>query len=110
MSRRIPLVPREGIKGAALHPTMGEPVAVTFKLFLELWEPGDPPMTRTLADLKRNFEWNEASGTLTVRQSDNEVFTLGPDVLSALPDSTKMRISMMYGPAVGAASEPPRIT
>jgi len=110
MSRRIPLAPIEGVQGAALHPATGEPIPVRFKLFLEIWEPGDPPMSRTLADLKRNFEWDEATRTLTVRQSDTEIFTLGPDVLSALPDSTKMRISMMYGPGVGATSQPPRTT
>lgn len=110
MSKRLPLAPVTGHSGAAAPFLGAQPVAVTFRMFVEIWEPGDPPFRtpRTLGDLKRKYKWDPAASTLTVPHTATEAFTLGADVLAGLPDSTPMRLQMMYGPGVGPTTVPPK--
>lgn len=100
MPRRVPLSPITGLRGVAPDPKTGELRAVLVKHFLEIWEPGDAPFKRTLGDLKRNFQWDEATGILRIPFSATEAFTVGPDVLRGLPDTAHVRINSMYGPGV----------
>lgn len=100
MPRRVPLSPIGGLPGVAPDPKTGDLRAVLVKKFLEIREPGDPPFKRTLGDLKRNFQWDERTGTLRIPYSATVVFTIGPDALGGLPDTAHVRINSMFGPGV----------
>ncbi len=102
MPKRIPLLPVTGLPGFASPFPGGPEVPVRFKMFVEILEPGDPPFERprTLGDLKRGYRWDSLTSTLRVPHTDRDTFILGPDVLVGLPDSTPMRLQIMYGPGV----------
>lgn len=101
MSKRFTLAPITGLKGEASPRPDLPPVPVMFKMFVELWEPGDPPFRRpdTLAEIKRRY-WHPATSTLRIPSGDGE-FTLGPDVLAGLPETTIMRLQIMFEPRGG---------
>lgn len=107
MARRIPLAPIAGLPGVEAHPASGTPVPVKLRMFLEIWEPGDPPMKRTLGDLKRGFKWDAAAGTIRISHGDAGEFTIGPELIGGLPDTTPMRVNVMFGPGVGPDTQPP---
>lgn len=100
VSRIVPLAPVTGLLGFGPHPTSGETVPVRLKMFLEIWEPGDPPIKRTLADLKRNFAWDQSTGALRIKHGNTEAFTIGPEILAGLPDTTPMRVGVVFGPGL----------
>jgi hypothetical protein len=95
MPRRVEMEPRAGLRGFIEDD--GRQVDGIYTMFVDIYAPDERPTTsvQTLASLKAKETWDPSRTALSWRLGIG-TFTLGPEVLRGLPDSTLIRVRVQH--------------